>query len=63
MAERKLGLPPRWAFGILTVGTLLASGVFLGMIRVEGATAGDVVRAAAFGAIGLLMLWGAMGKR
>jgi hypothetical protein len=63
MADRKLAPPPRWVFAVLTVGALLASGVYLGMIRVEGATTGDVVRASAFGALGLLMIWGVMGKR
>ena len=63
MAERKSGSPPRWIFAFLTVGGFLASGVYLGMIRVEGAATGDVVRAAAFGALGLLSLWGVMGKR
>ena len=63
MAERKLGPPPRWVFAILTVGAFLASGVYLGMIRVEGATTGDVIRAAAFATLGLFMLWGVMGKR
>ena len=63
MAERKSGPPPRWVFAILTAGAFLASGVYLGMIRVEGATTGDVIRAAAFGALGLLTLWGVTGKR
>jgi len=54
------GRPPRWLFAILTVGGLLASGIYLGMMRVEGAITGHVVRAVAYGAFGLLMLWGAL---
>ena len=63
MAERGVRRPPGWFFAILTVGGLLASGLYLGMMRVEGATAGHVLRATAYGVFGLLMLWGVLGKR
>lgn len=52
--------PPRWIFIVLTVGGLLASGIFVGIMRVEGATAGSVIRAIAYGLFGLAMLWGAV---
>jgi hypothetical protein len=57
------GRPPRWLFAILSVGGLLACGIYLGMMRVEAATAGHVVRAVVYGAFGLLMLWGALGGK
>lgn len=56
-------LPPRWFFSILVVGTFVACGIYLGMIRVEGVSTGHVVRAVGFGVLGLLMLWGVLGKR
>lgn len=55
--------PPRWLFALLTAGAFLACGIYLGMIRIEGATTGHILRAAVFGAFGLLMLWGVLGKR
>lgn len=54
---------PRWLFTILAVGGLLVSGIYIGMMRLEGAATGQVVRAIAYGVFGLLMLWGAVGKR
>jgi hypothetical protein len=58
------GVPrlPKWLFAILAVGGLLASGIYLGMTRLEGASEGNVVRAIVFGVFGLLMFWGAMSK-
>ncbi len=60
MANR---LPPRWLFAILAAGGFLASGIYLGMIRAGDATTGHMVRAAAYGVMGLLMMWGVLGKR
>ena len=56
------GLPP-WIFTVLMVGGFLACGIYLGMMRAEGATAGHVLRAVGFGALGFLMLWGVLAKR
>ena len=63
MAGCRTKLPPRWFFSILAVGTFIACGIYLGMIRVKGVSTGHVVRAGAFGVLGLLMLWGVLGKR
>ena len=52
--------PPRWMFLALTVGGLLAAGIFIGIMRVEGATTGNMVRAIGYGVFGLIMLWGAV---
>ena len=54
---------PRWLFAVLAVGGLLASGIYLGIMRLDGASTWNVVRAILFGVFGLLMLLGAMGKR
>lgn len=63
MPKSELRPPPRWLFAILTVGAFLASGIYLGMIRAEGSSTGYVVRAVIYGVLGLLMLWGVLGRR
>jgi hypothetical protein len=55
--------PPRWIFILLTVGGLVASGIFVGIMRVEGATTGNVVRVIGYGVFGLVMLWGAVKQK
>ena len=54
---------PRWLFTCLAVAGFWASGLYLGMIRVEGALASFTVRTIAFGLFGLLMLWGSLARR
>jgi hypothetical protein len=56
-------VPPRWLYSVLSVAGLVACGIYLGMMRVEGPSTGHVVRAVAFGVVGLAMFWGATGKR
>jgi hypothetical protein len=51
---------PRWGFAILAVGGLLASGIFIGIMSVEGIMAMRIGQAVGFGLMGLLMLWGAI---
>jgi hypothetical protein len=63
MEANRSKIPPRWLFTILAVGGFWASGIYLGMIRAGGSSTGDVVRVIAFGIFGVLMLWGALGKR
>ena len=63
MAERRLAPPPRWLFAIIMVGSFLACGIYLGLIRAEGAATEHVVRVAVYGVVGLLMLRGVLGKR
>ena len=63
MTEHKIKSPPRWFFSILVVGGFVACGIYLGMIRAEGVSTGHIIRAAGFGILGLLMLWGVLGKR
>ena len=62
MKEERKRRFPSLLFGILAAGGLLASGIYLGMMRFGGATTGHVVRATVFGVFGLLMLWGAIKK-
>jgi hypothetical protein len=54
---------PRWAFAMLAVGGLLASGIFIGIMSVEGYTNVRLVEAVGFGIMGLLMFWGAYSGR
>jgi len=54
---------PRWLFTIIAIGGLLASGIFLGIMSVEGFTGIRLAQAAGFGIIGLVMFWGAIQRR
>jgi hypothetical protein len=50
---------PWWVFAVIAVGALVASGIYLGIMSVEGPSTGDLVRAVVFAVLGLVMLWGA----
>jgi len=54
---------PWWLFAVIAVGTLLASGIYLGIMSVAGPTTLRIVQAVAFGLLGLVMLWGATHSR
>ncbi len=54
---------PRWLFAILAVGGLLASGIYLGIISIEGYTVLRLAQTVGFGIMGLLMFWGAYSGR
>ena len=54
---------PRWIFALIAIGGLLASGIFLGIISVEGITTTRLIQAVGFGLLGLIMFWGAMRSR
>lgn len=53
---------PRWLFALIAVGGLLASGLFLGILSVEGATTTRILQSVGFGCLGLIMLWGAISR-
>lgn len=50
---------PWWLYALIATGALLASGIYLGIMSVEGSTGLRLVQAAGFGLLGLIMLWGA----
>lgn len=50
---------PGWLFAVLAAGGLLASGLYIGRIRLEGPTPAHLARSVGFGVFGLLMLYGA----
>jgi len=54
---------PKWIFAILAIGGLLASGIFLGIMSVEGFTNMRLAQAMGFGLMGLIMFWGAISRR
>ena len=62
MAQGGIEGPLRWVFTIVMVGAFLACGVYLGIMRAQGPSTGDVIRAAGFAVLGLLMLWGVLGR-
>jgi hypothetical protein len=53
----------RRLFTAVMVGAFMACGVFLGIMRVEGLSTGDMVRAVSYGVLGFLMLWGVTSDR
>jgi hypothetical protein len=55
--------PPRWLFTILAGGGLWASGLYLGLTMGGEASTGTVLKLTLYGIFGLVMLWGAVGKR
>jgi hypothetical protein len=54
---------PRWIFAVIAIGGLLAAGIFLGIMSVEGFTGTRIIQAAGFGLLGLLMFWGAYQRK
>lgn len=54
---------PRWLFAILAIGGLVASGIYLGIMSVEGFTSLRLAQSAGFGLLGLVMFWGAIQSR
>lgn len=51
---------PRGLFAILAIGGLMASGIYLGIMSIEGLTNVRLAQAAGFGIMGLIMFWGAL---
>jgi len=54
---------PWWLFALIAAGALLASGIYTGIMSVEGTTSLHVIQAVGFGLLGLTMLWGATHSR
>lgn len=62
MNNKSTGSFPRWLFAILAIGGLLAAGIFIGIMSVEGISGMRIIQAAGFCILGLLMFWGALFK-
>ena len=54
---------PWWLFAVIAAGALLASGVYVGVMSVDGSTGVRMLKGVGFGVIGLIMLWGATHDR
>ena len=54
---------PRWLFAIIAVGGLLASGIFLGIMSIEGFTTLRMLQSLAYCVLGLIMFWGVYADR
>lgn len=63
MKENKQQAFPWWGFAIISIGGLLASGIYLGIMSVEGFAGIRIAQAAGFGVLGLIMFWGALSRR
>ena len=63
MKEKQVQSLPRWAFVFLAVGTSWASGLYLGMLMVEGSSTAYLIRIIGYGVVGLVMAWGSAAKR
>jgi len=53
---------PGWVFGLIAIGSLVASGIYLGMMSVGGLTVNHLIKAIGFGIVGLLMFYGVFRK-
>ena len=60
MNKAEKGSFPRWLFAILAIGGLMASGIYLGIMSIEGFTNVRLAQTACFGIMGLIMFWGAL---
>ncbi len=60
MKANKVGSFPRWIYAIIAIGGLMASGIFLGIMSIEGFTDMRLAQAAGYGIMALLMFWGAI---
>jgi hypothetical protein len=53
---------PRFLFAILAIFGLLASGIYIGIMSIQGFSGIHLVASIGFGFLGLLMLWGALSR-
>ena len=50
---------PWWLFAILAIGGLLACGIHIGIMSIQGVSLLRLAQAIGFGILGLVMFWGA----
>jgi hypothetical protein len=63
MKNQNIRTLPRWMFTTLAMGAIWASGIYLGIMSIEGASNALLARVIGFGLLSLLMAWGAVTKR
>ena len=54
---------PKSVFFFLAGGSLIACGIYTGIITREGISLGLILRSAGFGLFGLLMMWGVAARQ
>jgi hypothetical protein len=59
MIENKQQSFPRWIFAFIAIGGLLASGIYLGIMSIEGFAGMHLAKAIGYGIMSLVMFWGA----
>lgn len=62
MIDKRKKQFPKWLFAILAIGGLVAAGIFIGIMSINGITLLRLVQAGAFNIFGLLMFWGALSR-
>jgi hypothetical protein len=63
MEDNKMKSPPLWLFAFISIGALLASGIYIGIMSVKGLMGVQLASALVYGLIGLLMFWMAYNRR
>lgn len=63
MKNRKSYATPWWLFAVVAIGALIASGIYIGIMSVEGVKDNHLIKVSIFGVLGLLMFWGAIAQR
>jgi hypothetical protein len=54
MNKQKKRTPPRWFYFAIGIGSLMASGIYIGIGKTAGFSSGRVIPAVIFGVLGLL---------
>jgi hypothetical protein len=54
---------PWWLFAVIAAGALVASGIYVGIMSIKGFAPVRLAQAVGFGALGLIMIWGATHSR
>ena len=57
MENGKKRMPPWWVFAFITVGGLISSGIYVGIMSAEGLDPSNLAKAIGFGLLGLMMFW------
>ncbi len=63
MKNNKSHTTPWWLFAAIAIGALVASGIYIGIMSVEGANNNHLIKASAFAVLGLVMFWGAFAQQ
>ena len=62
MTDKPRIQPPSLFLLVIAIGAFVACGIYLGVMRVEGVSTGDLIRAVGFGVVGVLILWIAIAR-